>query len=156
MKVGERVSAEVTDVKDNGIFLSHEGLPGIITVVELTWDETKRPVPADFASRGDALELLVMTAHDAGFSGSLKRLRPEDDPRSHAALTDSSVLAATVRAMPSFGVLVNLPIGLVAKLDPCPDTLREKLEVGSEISVIVAHVDEGTGKITVRPAGDES
>lgn len=88
MNVGERIVAQVLDIKDNGIFVRHEGLVGIITIVELTWDERTPPNPSDFANPKDTLELLVMSANSTGFHGSLKRLHPEDDPWKHPALKD--------------------------------------------------------------------
>jgi len=153
MRVGERIVARVVEVKDNGIYLDHEGRSGIISVVELTWDETKKPVPEEFAAPGDDLELLVMTEHAGSFSGSLKRLQPNDDPRRHPALTDGSVLTASVRAIRPFGVLVDLPIGLVAMLAHRTDACRESLYVGATLKVVVT-ADEATGKVTARLANE--
>lgn len=154
MKIGEQIIARVVEVKDNGIFLRYKDLFGIISVVELTWDETQRPVPETFARSGDNLQLLVMSAHESGFSGSLKRLRPEDDPRALPALKDGSVLSASVRAKRPFGVFVNLSIGLVAMLEDCSTSLRESLEVGQTLDVVVTKVDEVSGKLSARVAGE--
>lgn len=154
MKTGDRIVADVVEVKENGIHVRHEGRKGLISVVELTWDERKRPVPHEFASEGQSLELLVMAAYAGGFSGSLKRLRPEDDPRRHPALADGRVLAATVRARRTFGVFVDLPMGLVAMLEPRSGPRIEALTVGSAIDVVVTNVEEGVGTISVRLASE--
>lgn len=150
MKVGDRITAEVTAVRDNGIFVTHDGREGLIRVVELTWDETRKPIPADFACVGGAVELHVTSVHEAGFSGSLKMLSPATNPRLHPALTDGRVLVAHVRAILSWGVLVNLPIGLVARLDPCPEATRATLHVDMPVEVVVTAVDGDSGKITAR------
>ncbi|MFK8001718.1 MAG: hypothetical protein AB8H86_19140 [Polyangiales bacterium] len=154
MKVGEQIVARVVEVQENGIYLRHEDYSGIVSVVELTWNETQRPVPEDFARAGDDLRLLVMTVHEHGFSGSLKRLRPGDDPRRLPVLTDGSVLNASVRAKRAFGVFVDLSIGLVATLEGCTHSFRDSLEVGQALRVIVSNVDKASGKLSVRLADE--
>ena len=150
MKVGERTSARVEDVRDNGVYLRAGERQGIIPVVELTWDETRSHRPTDFAKPGDELEFIVMTMYEDGFSGSLKRLEPTGDPRAHPGLKDGRWLDATVRALKPFGVFVDLAIGVVAKLEPCSDEMRNKLKVGSPLRVSVTDVSEETGNIIAR------
>jgi ribosomal protein S1 len=150
MKVGELGRARVKEVRDNGLYLRAGDRHGIITVVELTWDETVRPHPADFAQPGDELDFVVMTVHEGGFSGSLKRLHPTGDPRAHPFLRDGTPIAATVRAIRPFGVLVNLSIGLVARLEPYPDAMHDSLEVGASIRVVVTDVNDNSGTIAAR------
>ncbi|MFK7992187.1 MAG: hypothetical protein AB8I08_39575 [Sandaracinaceae bacterium] len=154
VRVGEQITARVVEVKENGIWVRHEGRTGIIPIVEWTWCETTRPVPERFATPGEDLRLLVMTDHESGFSGSLKRLRPGDDPRRHPALHDGSVLSASVRATRPFGVFVDLSIGLVAMLEDGGDGVRDDLEVGRAVRVTVTDSDEATGKIRVRVVQD--
>ena len=150
MQPGDHIRARVVDVRDNGIYLEHEGKRALLNVTELSWNEAQPTSPHDFAAKGDALEVLVTAVDDEVFSASLKRLDPGADPWTQASLVVGARHEATVRALPEWGVLVDLDIGLVAVLEGADD----RPAPGTRVSVALTVIDRDSRKLRARRVGD--
>lgn len=116
MRPGDRVLAQVVDVRDNGIYLTCEGYSGLVNVTELRWDARTSADPFAYASIGDRLEVVVTGVGERCFGASLKRLDPGGDPWRHPKLRPGARLRARLEPPRSWGQFVALEIGEYALL----------------------------------------
>lgn len=135
MKVGDRIVVRVTAVNDSGVFVEHAGRPGIVSVVELTWNEIGQDRHLPFVDV-EELEVIVMAVGPDSFGASLRECRPEDNPWKHATLHAGAAHWGEVRVIHDFGVFVNLEIGLVARVE----SKAVNWSVGQRVEVVLSDV----------------
>lgn len=145
--VGDRVVARVVETRDNGIFVEYAGRCGIVSVVELSWDETRRCQPASFARAGDDLEVVIMAVGPSSFGASVRELTPRDNPWVHPMLRVGETLSGSVRVVHSFGVFVNLDLGVVVRVE-ADDSAT--FAVGDRVEVVLSRVDAERRKLEGR------
>ncbi len=98
-KVGDPVIARVVEIRDNGIFVEYAGRRGLVSVVELSWDETRPPRPASIARVGDDLEVVIMAVGPDSFGASLRECRPQDNPWVHPMLRGDRSIGPRARGL---------------------------------------------------------
>lgn len=151
MREGDVIEAEVVDVKDNGLYLRHEGLPGFVNVTHLTWSATGPFLPSAHATPGEKVKVRVYAVSAERFYASLKDLHPEQDPwRDPSAYAVGTVHRGVVQKVVPFGALVLLDAGAIGLLEP--EQGAPRLELGQELDVIVVSLDLALKKIGLRRA----
>lgn len=154
MKPGDRIIVEVLEVRDNGIFFEYAGKSAIVNVTELTWDETGRAWPPDFASAGDQLEVVITAVGPESLGASIKRLDPSANPWLDSTLVVGARHPGRLSRRVSWGLFADLDIGLVALLDDLtPDMIQ--LPAGIPITVELTKIDRAARKLGARLLDEE-
>lgn len=144
---GQRISGEVTNITEFGVFIDLGGVEGLIHISELSWGRVIHP--ADIVSLGQNLEVLVIdvSPERCRVALSLKRLQsnPWETARDRYAVDD--VVPATITTLVSFGAFARLEEGLegLIHISEIPlangQTVKEMLTLGQHLNVRILQVD---------------
>ncbi|MEA3304509.1 MAG: S1 RNA-binding domain-containing protein [Patescibacteria group bacterium] len=106
LKVGQAVSGVVSGIVDFGIFVTFEGLEGLVHISEIAWSKVNNP--HDFAKEGDKVEVLIIGLEEGKISLSIKRLTP--DPWIEAAqnLEVGKTVKGKVSRLTQFGAFLSV------------------------------------------------
>lgn len=161
LKVGERMSGAVTQVRDFGLLVElGDGLEGLVHQSEVSWSRVGRP--SDAAKVGDVVEVEVLkvqpaTRKDRTGRVSLSMRRCLPDPWSaHAdAVAPGAVHKGTITRTAEFGAFVRIAPdieGLLHISELGGRDLKHASEVlneGDEIDVLVERVDREARRISL-------
>lgn len=77
VRVGDKLSGQITGIAPFGLFVSAEGLEGLVHLSEISWDKVTNP--ADFFKVGDAVKVEIIGIEDNGkrVAYSIKRLQSD-------------------------------------------------------------------------------
>ncbi len=144
---GQKVTGQVTNITDFGVFVDLGGVEGLIHISELSWGRVTHP--SMIVKLGQSVEALVMdvAAERCRVALSLKRLH--DNPwvlvgRDYAV---DQILPATVTAVLSYGAFAKLDIGVEGLIHSSEiplvegHTVKDVLQEGQRITVRILHVD---------------
>jgi small subunit ribosomal protein S1 len=144
---GQKVTGQITNITDFGVFVDLGGVEGLIHISELSWGRVAHP--SNIVKLGQSVEALVMdvAAERCRVALSLKRL--VDNPwvlvgRDYAV---DQVLPATITAVLSYGAFAKLDIGVEGLIHsseiPLEDgrMVKDILQEGQRINVRILHVD---------------
>jgi len=145
--VGQRISGEVTNITEFGVFIDLGGVEGLIHISELSWGRVIHP--ADIVSLGQNLEVLVIdvSPERCRVALSLKRLQPNpwESARDRYAVDD--VVPATITTLVSFGAFARLEEGLegLIHISEIPltsgQTVKDILTSGLQMNVRILQID---------------
>jgi small subunit ribosomal protein S1 len=145
--VGQRVSGEVTNITEFGVFIDLGGVEGLIHISELSWGRVIHP--ADIVSLGQNLEVLVIdvSPERCRVALSLKRLQPNpwETARDRYAVDD--VVPAVITTLVSYGAFARLEEGLegLIHLSEIPlsngQMVKNILTSGQQVNVRILQVD---------------
>jgi small subunit ribosomal protein S1 len=149
MNQGDIVRAEVTGVRDNGVFLHCEGLDGFVNVTNISWEQGRLD-HRNLFRKGELIDVLVYAITENRFYASIKDVYPEANPwRDPGIYAVGTRHIGILRSVVPFGAFVELGVGAVGLL-PDAKTLVE----GDQIEVLVVNVDDASKKILLRRASD--
>lgn len=81
VKIGDKIEGTVTGIAPFGLFVTAQGLEGLVHLSEISWDKVTNP--ADFFKVGDTIKVQIIGIEDGGkrVAYSVKRLQndPWDD-----------------------------------------------------------------------------
>lgn len=167
LKIGERLSGAVTQVRDYGLLVElGDGLEGLVHQSEVSWSRAARPF--DVAKVGDVVEVEVLkvqqpTRKDRTGRVSLSMRRCQPDPWSQSeALRPGAVHKGTVTRTAEFGAFILIAPeieGLLHISELGNRDLKhagEVLNVGDVIDVLVERVDREARRVSLSrlSAGD--
>lgn len=161
LKVGERITGAVTQVRDYGLLVElGDGLEGLVHQSEVSWSRTARTF--DVAKVGDVVEVEVLrvqqaTRKDRTGRVSLSMRKCQPDPWSaHAeALKPGAVHKGTVTRTAEFGafILIAPEIEGLLHISELGDRnikhAGEVLTVGDTIDVLVERVDREARRVSL-------
>lgn len=77
VKVGDKLDGKITGIAPFGLFVSAEGLEGLVHLSEISWDKVTNP--ADFFKVGDSVKVEIIGIEDNGkrVAYSIKRLQAD-------------------------------------------------------------------------------
>lgn len=148
LQPGDKVTGEVTNITDFGVFVDLGGVEGLVHVSEISWGRVHHP--ADVVTIGQIVQVYVIQVdrERARIALSLKRLFPNPWETANERYFPGQITSAVVTSIVPFGAFARLEEGLdglihVTEMD-CDgvhilpgDLLRE----GQDIQVRVLHVD---------------
>jgi len=149
--VGHLVTVKVTKISSYGIEIDYKGSPGLIQVLELSWDiYGLQSRLKQFCEIGDLIEVVVLSVTDTVFYASLKQVRPDLNPWSeeNIVVVGDNVSGRVLRVA-DYGGVIKLKNGSVAILPHEVLSKNRELVVGEEIFVEVKEVDEAKKLILV-------
>lgn len=106
LEVGQKVKGKISGIVNFGIFVTFNGLEGLVHISEIAWGHVKDP--NDYGKLGDEIEVLVIGKDKDKISLSMKRLVPDPWIEATKKYQVGSVIETTVDRVTPFGVFVKL------------------------------------------------
>jgi small subunit ribosomal protein S1 len=147
LKPGERVTGQVTNVTDFGVFVDLGGVEGLIHISELSWGRVIHP--CHLAQVGQTLEVQVieLAPERCRVALSLKRLAPNPWKQAATEFPVGAVVSAVITTITSYGAFARLEAGVeglihASEVDLAPgEHLKDLLSEGQAVQVRILHVD---------------
>jgi len=147
IQTGQRLTGEVTNVTEFGVFVDLGGVEGLIHISELSWGRVSHP--NQICKIGQRVEVLVMevTPERCRIALSLKRLMPNPWETARERYSVDAVFQAVVTTLVPFGAFARLEEGLEGLIHaseiplPADGTIKETLSPGQSVQVRILQVD---------------
>jgi small subunit ribosomal protein S1 len=147
LQPGQRITGEVTNVTDFGVFIDLGGVEGLIHISELSWGRVVHP--SQILNIGQRVEVLIMQvlAERCRVALSLKRLYPNPWENAEQRYPINSIVPAVVTCLVPFGAFARLEEGLegLIHISEIPlssrATVREIIAPGQTVTVRIMQVD---------------
>lgn len=110
LKVGDVVEGAVSGILTYGLFITFNGVEGLVHVSEIDWGHVSNP--SKFAKIGDAVKVQVIGIEGDKISLSMKRLRPNPWQILQDKFKVGDIVEAPVMRISQFGVFVSLDGGI--------------------------------------------
>ncbi len=153
IQTGQRVSGEVTNVTEFGVFVDLGGVEGLIHISELSWGRVSHP--NQICKLGQHVEVLVMEVapERCRIALSLKRLmlNPWETAEEHYPI--NSIVPAVITVLVPYGVFARLEEGLeglihTSEIPLAPNaTVKSSLAPGQNVQVRIIQVDASRQRI---------
>lgn len=151
LNVGDRVTGKVSGVVKFGIFVTFDGLEGLVHISEIAWGHVSNP--HQYAKVGDSVEVEIIGIEGDKLSLSMKRLIPDPWSVIEEKYPIGSKVKGTVNRFSPFGAFVQLEddINGLIHLSEISDTKVEDpsdfLDVGQEVEAVVINIDRDEHRI---------
>ena len=147
IQVGQRLSGEVTNVTEFGVFVDLGGVEGLIHISELSWGRVSHP--NQICKVGQHVEVLVMeiAPERCRIALSLKRLMPNPWETAQESYPINIIVPAVVTALVPYGAFARLEEGLEGLIHaseiplPLTDAIKDVLSPGQCVRVRILQVD---------------
>ncbi len=106
LEVGQKLKGKVSGIVNFGIFVTFEGLEGLVHISEIAWGHVKDP--NDYGKLGDTVEVLVIGKEKDKISLSMKRLTPDPWIEATKKYKVGAVIEGEVSKITPFGAFVKL------------------------------------------------
>ncbi|MDQ1343359.1 MAG: hypothetical protein QG650_78 [Patescibacteria group bacterium] len=110
LKVGDVVEGVVSGILTYGLFITFNGVEGLVHVSEIDWGHVSNP--SKFAKIGDGVKVQVIGIEGDKISLSMKRLRPNPWQILQDKFKVGDIVEAPVMRISQFGVFVSLDGGI--------------------------------------------
>lgn len=151
LKVGDRVKGKVSGVVKFGIFVTFEGLEGLVHISEIAWGHVSNP--HQYAKVGDQVEVEIIGIENEKLSLSMKRLIPDPWSVIESKYPIGSKVKGTINRFSPFGAFVQLEddinglIHLSEISDQKVEDPADFLDVGQEVEAEVINIDRDEHRI---------
>ncbi len=128
LKIGDIVEGVVSGILTYGLFVTFDGLEGLVHVSEIDWGHVANP--QKFAKPGDKIKVQVIGVDSDKISLSAKRLKPNPWAGLAERYKVGDIVNAPVLRVSQFGVFMALEGGVsgLIHLSEIPDELLENIE----------------------------
>lgn len=110
LKVGDRVEGVVSGILSYGLFVTFDGLEGLVHVSEIDWGHV--PDPSKFAKIGDKVSVEIIGLEPSKISLSIKRLKINPWEQLSSNFKVGDVVEVPVTKISKFGVFVEMMGGI--------------------------------------------
>ncbi len=112
VNTGDNLKGEVTGIAPFGLFVTAEGLEGLVHLSEISWDKVTNP--ADFFNIGDKVEVLIIGIDDGGkrIAYSIKRLLPDPWDEVVKKYKIGQIIKGEITKIVDYGAFVRVDEGL--------------------------------------------
>lgn len=151
--VGDKVKGKVTGVVEFGIFMSVDGIEGLVHISEISWDRVEDP--KKFAKVGDELEVSIIGKEQDKISLSLKRLAEDPWAKEVGEIKVGEEIKGEVTRITPFGAFVRVTKSVEALVhisELSEDHIAnpsEVVEVGKSYIFKVVSVDIANHKLAL-------
>jgi len=104
--VGQKVKGKISGIVKFGIFVTFNGLEGLVHISEIAWGHVKDP--NDYGRLGDEVEILVIGKESDKISLSMKRLVPDPWIEASKKYKVGTIIEGEVNRITPFGAFVKL------------------------------------------------
>ncbi len=106
LEVGQKIKGKISGIVNFGIFVTFNGLEGLVHISEIAWGHVKDP--HDYGKLGDEVEVLVIGKDKDKISLSMKKLVPDPWIEATKKYKVGAVIETDVDRVTPFGVFVKL------------------------------------------------
>lgn len=151
LKVGTKVSGRVSGVVKFGIFVTFNGLEGLVHISEIAWGHVSNP--HQYAKNGDNVEVEIIGIEGEKLSLSMKRLIPDPWSEIEAKYPIGTKVKGVINRFSSFGAFVQLENdinGLIHLSEISNQKVEDPadfLKTGEEVEAIVINIDRDEHRI---------
>jgi len=145
LEIGQKVKGKISGIVKFGIFVTFEGLEGLVHISEIAWGHVKDP--HDYGRLGDEIEVLVIGKEKDKISLSMKRLVPDPWIEATKKYKVDTVVDGEVGRITPFGVFVKLgdDINGLIHISEITDEenadLNKFMKVGDKVKAKVITID---------------
>ena len=151
LKIGDTVSGKVSGVVKFGIFVTFEGLEGLVHISEIAWGHVSNP--HQYAKVGDPVDVQIIGIEKDKLSLSIKRLIKDPWEEIAAKYPIGGKVKGTVNRFSQFGAFVQLDdeinglIHLSEISDKKVEDPKNFLSIGDEVVAVVINIDRDEHRI---------
>jgi len=151
LKIGDKVTGRVSGVVKFGIFVTFEGLEGLVHISEIAWGHVSNP--HQYAKVNDQVEVEIIGIEGDKLSLSMKRLIADPWSVIEEKYPIGSKVKGTVNRFSPFGAFVQLEDdinGLIHLSEISHEKVEDPadfLEVGQEVHAEVINIDRDEHRI---------
>ncbi len=167
LKVGDRVEWVISGILSYGLFVTFDGLEGLVHVSEIDWGHVANP--GKFAKIGDKVNVEIIGLDPEKISLSIKRLKQNPWAELASVYKLNDVIEVPVLKISKFGVFVELNGGInglihLSEISHIPvKNVEEVIKVGQKVKakIITLDVNERRIGLSIKalepaPAGSET
>jgi small subunit ribosomal protein S1 len=133
LEVGQKIVGKVSGIVNFGIFVTFEGLEGLVHISEIAWGHVRDP--KDFKKLGDPVEVLVIGKDDDKISLSMKRLVPDPWIEATKKYKVGNVIKGVVNRITPFGAFVKLDTEINGLIHVSEISDKEITEPGEVLTI---------------------
>lgn len=151
LKVGDQVKGRVSGVVKFGIFVTFDGLEGLVHISEIAWGHVSNP--HQYAKVGDNVDVEIIGIENEKLSLSMKRLIPDPWSVIEEKYPIGTKVKGVVNRFSPFGAFVQLEddinglIHLSEISDQKVEDPADFLDVGQEVEAEVINIDRDEHRI---------
>lgn len=123
LNVGDVVKGTVTGTVDFGIFVTVEGVEGLIHISEISWDRVSNP--ADYVKQGEDVEAKIIAIDGDKLSLSMKQLQEDPWLKQIKEYKPGDEVKGTITRVTPFGAFIQIA--------PAIEALVHVSELGKDI-----------------------
>lgn len=153
LKIGDVVDGEVTGTVDFGVFITVDGIEGLVHISEISWDRVTNP--ADYVKVGQKIKAKIIAIDGDKLSLSMKQLSEDPWLQEIKKFKESQLVEGTITRITPFGAFIQLTPAIEAlvhvselgdekKTDP-----KEHFQVGEKREFKILEIDETSRKISL-------
>jgi small subunit ribosomal protein S1 len=162
LKVGDVVDGHVSGVVKFGIFVTFNGLEGLVHISEIAWGHVSNP--HQYAKVGDPVRVQIIGIEKEKLSLSIKRLMKDPWEQIAEKYPIGSTAKGTINRFSQFGAFVQLEddinglIHLSEISDKKIEDPKEVLAIGDQVQATVINIDRDEHRIglSLRKHGKEA
>lgn len=146
LEAGQKVKGKISGIVNFGIFVTFNGLEGLVHISEIAWGHVKDP--NDFGKLGDEVEVLVIGKDKEKISLSMKRLVPDPWVEAAKKYKVGTIIESEINRITPFGAFVKLDddiSGLIHVSEITSDKElakpEEALNVGDKVKAKIIAID---------------
>lgn len=145
LEVGQKIKGKISGIVNFGIFVTFEGLEGLVHISEIAWGHVKDP--NEYGKLGNEVEVLVIGKEKDKISLSMKRLVPDPWIEAAKKYQVGTVISGIINRITPFGAFVQLEDsinGLIHVSEISDQNVGdpgEKLKVGDKITAKIIAID---------------
>lgn len=110
LKVGQEVKGKISGVVSYGIFVTFNGLEGLVHISEIDWGHVEDP--KEYGKVGDDVDVLVIGVDETKISLSMKKLRPDPWVEIAKKYKLGDAIVGIITRITPFGAFMKLEEGV--------------------------------------------
>lgn len=151
LTVGDTVTGSVSGVVKFGVFVTFNGLEGLVHISEIAWGHVSNP--HQYAKLGDPVDVQIIGIEKDKLSLSMKRLQPDPWEEIANKYPIGQRVKGTVNRFSQFGAFIQLEddinglIHLSEISDQKVDDPKDFLSIGDNVEAVVINIDRDEHRI---------
>ncbi len=145
LNIGDKLKGSISGIVKFGIFVTFDGLEGLVHISEIAWGHVKNP--HDYGKLGESVEVLVIGKEKDKISLSMKRLTPDPWIEATKKYEVGTEVSGIVNRITPFGAFMKLEDdinGLIHVSEIASEDVEDPnlhLKVGDKITAKVIAID---------------
>ncbi len=151
LSVGDTIKGSVTGTVDFGIFVTTDGIEGLVHISEISWDRVSNP--SDYVKQGDEIEAKIIAIDGEKLSLSMKQLQEDPWLEQIKDYKPGDEVEGTITRVTPFGAFIQIAPAIealvhVSELGEEADP-TEHFKVGESQKFRIIDIDTDLRKISL-------